>query len=237
MRILITGASKGLGAALASRYMTDGHTVWGVARSAISSDAVVPDDRFMYTRCDVRDQAQIRKTTRAMMERAFVPDVVVFNAGAATDDATGPVDFQKFKENFDANLFGAMVWVEEFLPLFLKRGSGVFAAISSLSAYRENHKNRVAYSASKLALSKAFENLRLQYRSSGVRFVTFHPGRMSTEKASFIGTTYCDAARIICRATTAARPPSVVNFPALQYYLTRALRFVPDGLFHRFIFR
>lgn len=236
MKVLITGASRGLGAALVERYLFNGAQVWGVGRS--SAPVRVPDGkRFIYTQCDVRDADAIRMTVRDMTGVGFIPDIAVFNAGAPTKDAADSFRFQSFRENFETNLFGTVIWVEEFLPHFLKRGSGIFAAISSQSVFRENHKDVVGYSASKLALTKAFENLRLQYLPTGVRFVTFHPGRMSAAKNSIIGTTYSNAARIICVNTLAASPRPVVNFPALQYYMTRALRFVPDAIFHRFIFR
>ncbi|MBI5885539.1 MAG: SDR family oxidoreductase [Deltaproteobacteria bacterium] len=236
MKVLVTGASRGLGAALVERYLFNGAQVWGVGRS--SAPARVPDGkRFIYTQCDVRDADSIRMTVRDMTETGFIPDIAVFNAGAPTKDAADSFRFQSFRENFETNLFGAVIWVEEFLPHFMKRGSGVFAAVSSQSVFRENHKDVVGYSASKLALTKAFENLRLQYLPTGVRFVTFHPGRMSKVRNSVIGTTYSNAARIICVNTLAASPRPVVNFPALQYYMTRVLRFVPDAVFHRFIFR
>lgn len=236
MKVLVTGASRGLGDALVQSYISRGAQVWGVARSAAPARA--PDGKqFIYTQCDVRDADSIRMTVREMTEAGFIPDIAVFNAGAPTRDVADSFGYRSFRENFETNLFGTIVWVEEFLPHFLLRGSGIFAAISSQSVFRENHKHVVGYSASKLALSKAFENLRLQYLPTGVKFVTFHPGRMSAQNKSIIGTTYTNAARIICGNTLAATPKAVVNFPALQYYMTRALRFVPDAIFHRFIFR
>jgi len=236
MKVLVTGASRGLGDALVGGYLSRGAQVWGVARSA-APERVPDGKKFIYTQCDVRDADSIRMTAREMTEAGFIPDIAVFNAGAPTRDAADSFRFQSFRENFETNLFGAVIWVEEFLPHFLMRGSGVFAAISSQSVFRENHRDTVGYSASKLALTKAFENLRLQYLPTGLRFVTFHPGRMSAVNKSIIGTTYSKAARIICANTLAASPKAVVNFPALQYYMTRALRFVPDAIFHRFIFR
>jgi len=245
VKVLITGASKGLGAALVMEFNARGASVWGVARSekpAIHPDA---DGRFRYSMCDVRNQDGVKKAVKEMISTGFIPDVVIFNAGAASDDVDesgGEFDMTRFRENYDANLFGAVAWIEELLPLFLKRelpssrGSGVFAAISSLSVYRENHRNRMGYSSSKIALSKAFENFRMQYHGTGVRFVAFHPGRMS-EAGSFIGTTYAKAARTIAENVLSSNPPASVDFPRLQYILTRILRFVPDGLFYRFIFK
>ncbi len=240
MKVLITGASKGLGAALVREFNARGAEVWGVARSDKATVQADANGRFRYSRCDVRKQNDIKNAAKEMMSAGFIPDVVVFNAGAATDDVEGTggaFDMTRFRENYDANLFGATAWVEELLPHFLKRGSGVFAAVSSMSVYRENHRNRIGYSSSKIALSKAFENFRLQYHGTGVGFIAFHPGRMSEAGGSAIGTTYAKAARTIAENALSSNPPASVDFPRLQHILTRILRLVPDGLFHRFIFK
>lgn len=240
MKVLITGASKGLGAALVREFNARGAEVWGVARSAKPAVQPDADGRFRYSRCDVRNMGEIKKSAAEMISTGFIPDIVIFNAGAATDDVDGSggaFDLTRFRENYDANLFGSVAWIEELLPHFLKRGSGVFAAISSLSVYRENHRNRVGYSSSKTALSKAFENFRLQYHGTGARFIAFQPGRMSEAGGSVIGTTYAKAARTIAEKALSPNPPASVDFPRLQHVLTRILMFVPEGLFHRFIFK
>lgn len=237
MKVLLTGASKGLGIALVKEFASRGFEVWGVARSALDKSRVEGVKGFTYSPCDCSIESDVRRLASDMKKKGFIPDVVIFNAGSAIDDVADRVELDKFKRNFEVNLFGSIAWMEEFLPLFLKRGSGVFAAISSLSVYRENHKNRIAYSSSKLALSKAFENLRMQYFSTGVNFVCFHPGRMSEVKTSLIGTTYADSARIIAENTLKKDPPSRVDFPALHYYLTRLTAFVPDAVYFKHIFR
>lgn len=236
-KVLVTGATKGLGLAITQELSSRGAIVWGVARGA-GPDGAPPTDSSIYTRCDVGKSDDIKRTALEMKNRGFIPDVFIFNAGGAADDADDErLDLTKLRENFDLNLFGTLGWVEEFLPTCLERKSGIFVAVSSLSVLRENHKGRIGYSSSKAALSKAFENLRIQYHAAGVEFITVHPGRMSAGKDSFLGTTYAAAAGIIVSIVLGNRHKKVVNFPFIQHQLTRLLRFIPDGLFFRFIFK
>ena len=172
MKAFVTGATKGLGLAITQELISSGAVVWGVARGD-APDGAPPTDKFIYTRCDVGRSDDIRRTASEMKDRGFIPDVFIFNAGGATDDADDKrLDLSKVRENFNLNLFGTLGWVEEFLPACLERKSGVFLAVSSLSVLRENHKGRIGYSSSKAALSKAFENLRIQYHATGVEFIT-----------------------------------------------------------------
>jgi 3-oxoacyl-[acyl-carrier protein] reductase len=235
MKILITGVSKGLGKSLAKEFIARGHSVWGVARSEIEEC----NDKagiFFYSKCDISNADDVKKASSEMIKKGFIPDIIILNAGYAVDDVSNSIEYGKLRENFNVNLFGSLNWVNEFLPIYIKAGKGTFAAISSLSIYRENHKNRIGYSASKLALNKVFENLRMQYHSSGIKFITLCAGRMSSDK-SFIGTTYDNAAKLIAKNILSDANPSHVNFPALQYYLTRLTRFIPEAVYIKYIFK
>lgn len=246
MNVLITGTSRGLGAALVKYYLGRGDRVWGVGRSAVDTGE---DEGYTYSACDVKKRDDVRRVIAEMGEADFVPDLVILNAGAATDDAGADsdagLDLEKFTDNFQMNLFGSIYWVEELLPGFLKRGSGRFAAVSSLSVLIENHAGRVGYSASKAALAKTFENLRTEYFGSGVGFTVFYAGRM-TEEGSLLGTTYDGAARLVARTMgcgesgdcgDSAAPPASVSFPTIQYLLTRVLTFVPTRVFRKYVFK
>lgn len=230
MKILITGVSKGLGKSLAEEFISKGNYVWGVARRELENPG------FFYSRCDVSNVDEIKVTVSEMLKQNFIPDIIILNAGYSVDDISDKFDYPKFKENFDVNLFGNINLINAFLPFYLERKKGIFVAISSLSAYKENHKNRIGYSASKLALSKSFENLRLQYYSSGVKFVVCNAGRMQSGK-SFIGITYKDAAKLLTNKLIKEKTPDVINFPPLQYFLTKILRLIPDKIFHKYILR
>lgn len=235
MKIFITGVSKGLGKSLANEFIAGGHSVWGVARSEIGEE-YNKSGIFFYSKCDISNADDVKKVSGEMIGNGFIPDIIVLNAGCAVDDVSNGIEYDKLRENFNVNLFGSLNWVNEFLPIYLKAGKGTFAAISSLSIYRENHKNRIGYSASKLALNKVFENLRMQYHSSGIKFITLCAGRMSDDK-SFIGTTYDNAAKLIVDNLTSDKINKTINFPIIQSYLTRLMRFIPDSIFKKYILK
>ncbi|HHT9133382.1 MAG TPA: SDR family NAD(P)-dependent oxidoreductase [Candidatus Avalokitesvara rifleensis] len=235
MNVLITGASSGLGKSLLNEFTSRGCSVWGVARRNVEEVRFAPNSqgKWFYSQCDITDANAVKKTVRDMIAVDFVPDIVILNAGAAFDDIINGIDYNSFKENFNLNLFGAMNWVSEILPIFLLRNKGIFVAISTLSVFRENHRNRIAYSSAKSALSTVFENLRLQYYSSEIQFVVVHAGRMSNER-SFIGTTYDAAARLIADKLLSGNIPHTINFPLFQSLLTKLSRLIPDSLFYKY---
>lgn len=234
MKIFITGVSRGLGKALMNEFMERGHSVWGVTRGKIE---VCKADNFIYSKCDISNPEEVRKVSQEMIQKGFIPDIIVLNAGYAVDDVNYSIEYEKLKENFNINLFGSLNWVNEFLPIYLKAGKGTFAAISSLSIYRENHQNRIGYSASKLALNKIFENLRMQYYYSGVKFIIFCAGRMAAGK-SFIGITYSDAAKLIVDNLTSGKNNNrTIDFPLIQSYLTRLTRLIPEIVFKKYILK
>ena len=148
----------------------------------------------------------------------------------------GVISHIKFQENFQANLFGVLFWIERFLPYFIEGRKGTFAAISSMSVYRETHKDRVGYSASKKALNKTFENLRLAYSECGIRFVILNMGRMQKER-DIVGISYSEAANKIYNILKFGNHSGTLNIPLFQYVLTRAVCWVPDVFFKRYIMR
>ncbi len=234
MKVFISGVSGGLGLALAEEFIRRGNAVWGIGRRAADTfrTETLSSEIFRYFECDTADGAQVKNVFNKMLEEDFIPDTAVFCAGSATEDITGKYfSRDKFMENFNVNLFGTLCWVELLLPHFIKRNKGVFAGISSMSIYRENHEKRIGYSASKAALNKSFENLRMQYINTAVKFVVFNMGRMRKKK-SLIGTSYTEAARLICKDLNTGKINGTVNIPFSQYLLTRMTEFLPDKVYH-----
>ncbi|MCP4369904.1 MAG: SDR family NAD(P)-dependent oxidoreductase [Deltaproteobacteria bacterium] len=237
MNIFITGASSGLGLCLVKEFLSHGNEVCGIGRREFSYESLNADlrQRFTYYQCDISKEDQVRDTFQNLANVDYVPDIVVFCAGSATDDNTeGRFCLNRYKENFRINLFGGLCWLELFLPCFLKRNRGVFAGISSMSVYRENHINRIGYSASRCAMNKTFENLRLEYLGTGVEFTTFTLGRLQ-ERSGFIGISYAKAACVIVKMLSNGKYSKKVDIPFVQYLLTRMAQLIPDWLFKKFL--
>ncbi len=239
LKIFITGVSDGLGLHLAREFLESGGRVHGIGRREFPVIALgeAHRNRFMYHQCDTTRDEQVQRTFESVMQADFIPDIIVFCAGDAIDDIIGDkVSLDKFKENFELNLFGVFSWVERFLPHFIERGAGTFAAVSSMSIFRESRKDRIGYSASKTALNKTFENLRLAYLESGVRFIIFNMGRMQKKKG-IIGVSYSKAANQICRIVKADPLSATANIPFSQYALTKMVQWVPKKIFKRHLMK
>ncbi len=184
MKICVTGASSGIGRELVEQLVRDGHTVWGIARRENLLQELKnkfgTDSRFFYAACDVSDYEGVLKCSQQMKKEGFVPDVFILAAGTFLDDIKPGFDIKVFKKNIDINLYGALNFVDIFLPEFLKKHSGQFIAISSANAFRPSLRG-VAYPASKSALGISFRGLDLAYREKNVTFSTVYLGPVATE--------------------------------------------------------
>jgi pentatricopeptide repeat protein len=232
MKVFISGVTSGLGRALAEEFSGQGHNVWGVGRRQPGAS----QENLHYSVCDVSKLEEVRRVYAEMRDKGFIPDIVILNAGIMKDDLIPEFSYSVFKETIDINLFGAINWIDVFLPIFLKRKRGTFVAISSLCVYRGLVVNKIAYPASKAAVSAAFENLRLQFFSSGVRFITFHIGPMGKESSLF-KIDYETAAERIARYLRLSRKPETVNFPLLPTLITKISKFLPDTFISKRILR
>jgi NAD(P)-dependent dehydrogenase (short-subunit alcohol dehydrogenase family) len=235
--VLITGASSGVGEALARHYVRAGARVWGVARRGPLLEALgsaLPAGRFIGSPCDVTSPGDVDAVVAAMDRERFVPDIAVLNAGVNLPDLEPTFRVADCEHVFRVNLFGALVWVDRLLPRLLARGRGHFAAISSVSAFRPTSQS-VGYAASKAALNMAFESFRLRYGDGPLRFTTVLLGPVDT--AMWPGGPFPfllsaeDAARRIARAID--RGKTVYDCPAPMVWLARLSRLVPATVFKR----
>ncbi|MDD2699879.1 MAG: SDR family oxidoreductase [Sideroxydans sp.] len=182
MRVVISGASSGIGLALARHYLERGATVAAFARRGellqqLSSQ--FPDKVFPYT-LDVRDGAVINAAAHDFMARAGVPDIVIANAGVSIGTLTRHAeDNDVFKHVMDINVLGAVQTFQPFIEKMRAAGSGRLVGIASVAGFR-GLPGAGAYSASKAALNSYMESLRLEMRGSGVKVVTICPGYIRT---------------------------------------------------------
>jgi short-subunit dehydrogenase len=182
--VFITGASSGIGRALALKLGGRGATLGLFARRAETLRDLVAEiekagGRALALPGDVRDAVAVRAAAdelRASFERI---DVLVANAGIATTGHIMEVRPEVVSEVMSINVVGAANSVAAVLPEMVARGSGQLVAISSLSAYRGLPKS-AAYCASKAAVSAYFESVRVDLRGTGVDVTIIHPGFIKT---------------------------------------------------------
>lgn len=237
-RYVVTGASSGLGEALAREILRRGDEVWGVARRGAVLDALARElggSRFHRSVCDVADPEAVRSACRAMREAGFIPDSVILNAGVNAPDAEEGFDARRFDSMVQVNLLGASTWVGEWLPEFLRRGEGAFTAVSSMAAIQGNPRS-MGYAVSKRALSEFFRYLRARYGHAPVTFTTVHLGPIDTPMSR--ATTLLPgamSAEAAARATLKAtdRRRRAVYVPVWMLGVSWGARLAPDFLMRR----
>lgn len=182
--VFITGASSGIGRALAIELGKRGAAVGLLARRAEALKELVGEveqagGRALALSCDVRDALAVRAAADALREHFGRIDVLVANAGIATIGHITQVSAEEVSDVMSINVIGAANSVAAVLPEMVKQGSGHLVAISSLAAYRGVPKS-AAYCASKAAVSAFFESARVDLRGTGVDVSIIHPGFIKT---------------------------------------------------------
>jgi len=236
---LITGASVGLGRGLARELCARGHRVWGIARredKLVELQQELGAEHFLFSVCDLAQDEAVHQAMQAMERSKYIPDTVILNAGINPEVKGQSFKLVEFKHVLEINLFGALAWIELFLPIFRERGSGQFVAMSSLAAYRGDAR-WVAYSASKSALDRAFESFRGRHAKEGVAFTVIHLGAadvgMGYGSRSLFTLREAKAIRKILNAVE-RRVPSI-TIPRILRLVLELMRVMPDELFSRLV--
>jgi len=183
--IFITGASSGIGQALAARYAQAGWRLALVARRTSEVEAWalatgLARERWAVYGADVADIDSIVAAGLACIAAQGVPDVVVAGAGISVGmDTAERADLDVMREVLAINNVGTAATFHPFLRAMRERGSGTLVGIASLSAIR-GLPGHGAYCASKAGVVAYCESLRGECRGSGVRVVTLLPGYVAT---------------------------------------------------------
>lgn len=188
--VLVTGASRGIGAATARAFAGLPRTALALVsrdRSALDASAVdcraagAAADVFV---CDLTDETEVRRMALAVTERFGLPTVVVNNAGLFAPGGVADTDPAAFREQVDANLFTAFVVTHSLLPAMLERGSGHFLFMGSVASIR-GYARGAAYCAAKHGLLGLARALREETRDRGLRVTTLLAGATWTD--SWVG--------------------------------------------------
>jgi short-subunit dehydrogenase len=183
--IFITGASSGIGQALAWRYYQAGYTLALVARrteeiQSWAQSQALDATRYRVYRADVSDIDSIVGAGQACLAELGVPDVVIANAGISVGMDTGVRgDLDVMVRTFSTNNVGLAATFHPFVRAMEQRGSGALVGIGSVAGIR-GLPGHGAYCASKAAVIGYCESLRGELRSSGVKVVTLCPGYIDT---------------------------------------------------------
>ena len=183
--VFITGASSGIGQALAWRYHQAG---WRLALAARRTGEIeawakfkgLAADRYAVYGADVADTKSIVAAGRACLAAQGVPDVVIANAGISIGVDTALLeDIEVIARTFATNNVGLAATFHPFIEPMCKRGSGALVGIGSVAGIR-GLPGHGAYCASKAAVISYCESLRGELRPAGVKVVTITPGYIDT---------------------------------------------------------
>jgi NAD(P)-dependent dehydrogenase (short-subunit alcohol dehydrogenase family) len=182
--VVVTGAGRGIGRAIALNFARDGARLVLAARTVeeledtrarvaeLGSEAIVVPT-------DVTDQAQTERMAQAALERFGALDVLVCNSGIAGPTAPlWEIDPEQWRQTFAVNVEGVYLCCRAALPLMLERGAGSVIVIGSMTGKRALH-GRTPYAASKTALIGLVRTLAWEAGDAGVRINLVSPGAVN----------------------------------------------------------
>ncbi|HUH43208.1 MAG: SDR family oxidoreductase [Sulfurimonas sp.] len=180
MKILVTGASSGIGEALARLYAKDGHDLVLLARREdrleILKSELIEAKSVELVVVDVIDFELLQKKIKLVSDI----DMVILNAGASLGHSLEITPFCDFKKLYDINLLSNHAILEVLLPQFCAKKSGKIVFISSLASLIFMPTS-VAYSSSKRALNAYAEGMRYKYKNDGIKVINILPGFIKSE--------------------------------------------------------
>ncbi|CAL2085792.1 Short-chain dehydrogenase [Tenacibaculum sp. 190524A02b] len=176
--VFITGASSGIGKAIALYLHSKNYTVYGTSRNPDKVE--VP---YAMVALDVTRKDSIKRAIAEVASKEQRIDVLINNAGKGI---TGPIEdtpTEEMKANFDTNLFGVIDVIKEVLPVMRKQQKGLIINTTSIAGYM-GLPFRGVYSASKGALELVTEALRMEVKSFGIEVTNVAPGDFATNMAA-----------------------------------------------------
>jgi short-subunit dehydrogenase len=187
-RILITGASSGLGAEMARQLAARGNDLALCARRTERLDALReeilaahPDRRVEVRALDVNDHDQVFSVFRAFASDLGTIDRIVINAGLGKGAPLGTGKFEANRETAMTNFVAALAQSEAAMEIFRAQGSGHLVMISSMSAMRGMPKALTTYAATKAGVAHLAEGLRMELHGTPIKVSVIYPGYIASE--------------------------------------------------------
>ncbi|MGK5094164.1 SDR family oxidoreductase [Deltaproteobacteria bacterium TL4] len=184
--IFMTGASSGIGKALAFEFAERGYSL---ALTARRMDQLIqirteiqkkhPSILIEIKALDVTDYESIPSALSEMAKALKGLDIVFANAGIGLGGLVGKSDFKNAQKTIETNLIGAMATVDAAVAYFLSQGKGQIVATSSVAAFRGMPRNS-SYCASKAGLSIYLESVRAEVSHKNIDVTVLHPGFIDT---------------------------------------------------------
>jgi len=181
--VVVTGASMGIGEAIARVFADHGASVVMLSRDAGRVEAararVGNAERTLAMACDVRHREDVDRVIGLTMHHFKGIDVWVNNAGHGLLDSVAQMDMAACREMFDTNLFGAVGAMQAVIPVMRQKGGGTIINVSSVAGHIPLPFH-AAYSATKFALNAMGKAAGVELKKDGIHVLTVCPGYVRT---------------------------------------------------------
>lgn len=190
---LVTGASRGIGKAIAEKLLESGAQVIGTARSSSFPEALRGHDRFQSLHVDLGDLEDVNQRIKPLFERVNAPNVLVNNAGIS-EDASFSLDDADWKYNWDRtikiNLTTPALISKWAINRWVDEGDGILINVSSRAAYRGDTQEFASYAASKGGMVSFTKSIARDYGKKNIAAYSIAPGFIDTDMAHEVKEVY-----------------------------------------------
>jgi short-subunit dehydrogenase len=182
--VVVTGASMGIGEAIARVFADQGSKVVLLSRDAgraeLARQRIGNQDRTLAMACDVRHREDIDRVVGLTLHHFQRIDVWINNAGHGILDAVASADMAAVRSTFDTNFFGALEAMQAVIPVMKQQGGGTVVNISSVAGHLPLPFHAL-YSATKFAMNALGKGARIELKNSGINVLTVCPGYVRTD--------------------------------------------------------
>ncbi len=237
--VLIFGASRGIGRALALEFARGGSRLLLCSRDRdalgeLTEEIHALGGEAQWMSCDVAIAEDVRRVVGRAVEIFGKLDCAVMNSGVGAPEWMKNFTTEKLRRSLDVNVIGIGNAFEHLIPVFSRQGGGVFAGVTSLADVR-GYPGSASYCAGKAAASRLLESARVELKQYGIDVVTIRPGFVRTDmtaKNEFTMPFLMEprqAAQIIRQGLIKGK--RFIQFPGPIVWITRLIHILPARLF------
>ncbi|MFT3715977.1 MAG: SDR family oxidoreductase [Gordonia sp. (in: high G+C Gram-positive bacteria)] len=242
-KIIITGASSGLGEGMAREFAARGRSLGLAARRLDRLDALAGEltgqaEKVAVAQLDVTDTGAVPAAFASLADRLGGVDRVIVNAGLGKGAPIGTGKADANLETVRTNLVGALAQIEAAMEIFRAQNSGHLVLISSMSAVRGLPKAQAAYSASKAGLSSLGQSLQTELDGSPIAVTVLLPGYIETDinrgvKTAMMTDTDAGVKAMVAAIEAEKKRAEVPTWPWAPIGV--ALKYLPDAISARLV--
>lgn len=237
--ILVTGASSGIGKAIAIQLLKENCRLILLARriellEELVNQPQITNNQPLIIKCDVSKKEEVVSAYKIIEEKFGGVDAAILNSGVGHTVTVKNYNSLYAEDIFGVNVLGMVYWIEQLLPGFVKKKSGMIVGVSSLADNR-GFSGSGFYCASKAAASIYLEGLRVELKRYGIKVVTVKPGFVKTPmteqnnfKMPFLMEPE-EAAQIIIDGIK--KEKRIIQFPWQTVLLTRFVGLIPGFIY------